>query len=151
MRSAVASVTGADMPDRRGITVSGENRVAWMAPDELMLMVPHGGVEAALAALHEALAGEHHLAVNVSDARAVFRIEGAGVREVVAKLCPVDMAPGAFEPGTIRRTRMAQVPAALWMTDPRTVRIVCFRSVAAYVFDLLKGAASPGSEVGYPV
>jgi sarcosine oxidase subunit gamma len=58
------------------------------------------------------------------------------------------MAPGAFEPGMIRRTRMAQIAAAFWMVDAETIRVVCFRSVAEYAFNLLKDAAEPGGETG---
>jgi sarcosine oxidase subunit gamma len=69
-------------------------------------------------------------------------------REALAKLCPVDMTPGAFEPGMFRRTRMAQIPAAIWMPDADTVHIVCFRSVAEYTFNLLRDAVAEGGEVG---
>jgi sarcosine oxidase subunit gamma len=48
-----------------------------------------------------------------------------------------------------RRSRLAQVPAAFWMPDAETFQIVCFRSVARYMFDLLSIAAQPGSEVGH--
>jgi sarcosine oxidase subunit gamma len=66
----------------------------------------------------------------------------------MAKLCPVDLAPGSFGPGQIRRTRLAQVPAALWMDSDDSFRIVCFRSVAQYVFDVLRTAANSQSAVG---
>jgi sarcosine oxidase subunit gamma len=90
----------------------------------------------------------HALAVNVSDARAMFRVSGgAAAREVLAKLCPVDMSPGVFKSGMFRRTRMAQVATAFWMDDNEDIYIICFRSVAQYVFDLLKTAAQPGSKV----
>jgi sarcosine oxidase subunit gamma len=59
------------------------------------------------------------------------------------------MAPGRFEPGELRRTRMAQVPAAVWMADAQTIRVICFRSVAGYVSGLLEDAAAPGGAVGY--
>ena len=52
-------------------------------------------------------------------------------------------------PGMFRRTRMAQVPAAFWMVDDQTFQIVSFRSVADYVFSLLKVAAQPGSGVNF--
>jgi len=148
VKKAVRAATGCAVPDRRGIVHAKGGSAAWMSPDELLLMVGYSGVADALAAIEKALGGAHFLAVDVSDARAVFEIEGAGVREVIAKLCPVDMTPGAFEPGEIRRTRMAQVPAAFWMVDGATIRIVCFRSVAGYVFGLLEDAAAPGGEVG---
>ncbi|MEQ8294354.1 MAG: sarcosine oxidase subunit gamma family protein [Roseovarius sp.] len=146
---AVKDATGAAMPGQREITASGDSGAAWMSPDELLVMVPYASATDALSKIDTALKGEHYLAVNVSDARAMFEISGAGVREVIAKLCPVDMSLGAFEPGAIRRTRMAQVAAAVWMTDAGTIRIVCFRSVAEYVYGLLCDAAEPGGEVGY--
>ena len=148
MKKAVKDACGVDLPGQREIAVAGDKGAAWMSPDELLLMVPYEGVADALAAVEAALSGEHFLAVNVSDARAVFQLKGAAAREIIAKLCPVDMAPGAFEPGMIRRTRMAQIAAAFWMVDAETIRVVCFRSVAEYAFNLLKDAAAPGGETG---
>ena len=149
VKQAVTAATGAAMPGLREITLSDRRAAAWMSPDELLLMVAYPEVADTIAGIETALAGAHFLAVDVSDARAMFEITGRGVREVIAKLCPVDMAPAAFRPGDFRRTRMAQAPAALWMTDAETVRIICFRSVAGYVFDLLSDAAAPGGEVGF--
>ena len=142
-------VVGVEVPSVGHANVKGEKGLAWMSPDELLVMVPYGEASATVIALEQALKGQHFLAVNVSDARAVYEVSGAAVREVIAKLCPVDMAPEAVGPGRFRRTRMAQVAAAFWMLDDETVRIICFRSVADYVFGLLKDAAEPGSEVGF--
>ena len=145
--SGVKTVLGVAVPEQRGISFSGDTGLAWMSPDELLVLVPYGKAEETVVALGQKLKSQHHLAVNVSDARAMFALSGDRVREVMAKLAPVDMAAGAFEPGKIRRTRMAQVPAAFWMHDERTVKIICFRSVAQYMFDLLQDAAEPGGEV----
>jgi len=149
LEKAVSQVTGCDVPGQRGVNLAGKGAVAWMSPDELLLMVGHDDVADAIGRIETAMEGAHMLATDVSDARAVFEIRGPGVREVIAKLAPVDMAPSAFGPGQVRRTRMAQVAAAFWMVDDETVRIVCFRSVAAYVFGLLEDAAAPGGEVGF--
>lgn len=148
MRAALHKATGLDMPGQRGIALNGERGLAWMSPDEALLMLPYAEAPATVAQLEKALAGEFALAVDVSDARAVFRIRGAGAREVLAKLCPVDLAPEAFGPGEIRRTRAAQVAAAIWISGDEEFSLVCFRSVAAYVWSLLTTAARPGSEVG---
>lgn len=145
---AVKAVTGQDVPDVRRVAVDGDSGACWMSPDELLLLVPYAKVEAKLADLNEALKGEHALAVNVSDARAVFRVSDGPAREVMAKLAPVDLSPGVFEPGEIRRTRLAQVAGAFWMEEDGAFRVICFRSVADYVFKLLSVAAQPGSEVG---
>ncbi len=147
--AAVHSATGCAMPGVREVASTGAARALWMAPDELLLILARDNVAEALTTLGEALSGTHTLITDVSDMRAVFRIEsGVAARETVAKLCPVDLAPGAFEPGEIRRTRLAQIPAAFWMED-NGFTFVCFRSVAQYAFDALSGAAAADARVNY--
>lgn len=148
VKSAVKSVKGLSVPKTNQIALGEDASVAWMSPDELLLLVEYAKVDEALVTLQNALAKEHALVVNVSDARAMFSVSGANAREVMAKLAPLDMSAEAFVPGTFRRTRLAQVPAAIWMADDDTFEIICFRSVAQYVFDLLCVAAQDGSEVG---
>ncbi|WP_371036314.1 MULTISPECIES: sarcosine oxidase subunit gamma [unclassified Rhodosalinus] len=143
---ALLDALGAEMPDRRGIAEGRDGAVlAWMSPDEAMVLCSFDGARQLAAGLDEALSDQHVLVADVSDARAVIELEGGAVREVIAKLAPVDM--DAFAPGEIRRTRLAQVPAAFWMPEEGRLRLVCFRSVARYVFDLLATAARPGREV----
>lgn len=149
VKSAATGATGAKMPGPNRIALSDTGGIAWMSPDELLLLCPYDGVTAALDKATATLGKAHALAVNVSDARALLQVSGPAAREVLAKLCPVDLSPGAFQPGMFRRTRMAQVPAALWMPDAHSFHVVCFRSVADYAFNLLKVAAQPGSAVGY--
>jgi len=149
VKSAAAKASGVKMPGQNTASISGTTGLCWMSPDELLILCPYGEVTTRLTTLTDKLGSTHALAVNVSDARAVFRVHGPGAREVMAKLAPVDLSPSAFQPGMFRRTRLAQTPAAFWMDDDQTFRIICFRSVAAYVFGLLKTAAIPGSGVGY--
>ena len=141
---AVKAVVGTKLPAQRRIEVNGDRACGWMSPDEYLLILPYAEVRDALASLAKALAGEHHLAVDVSDARAVFRVEGDKADQVLAKLSPVDFA--TLEPGELRRTRTAQVAAAMWSQDGGFT-VVCFRSVAGYVMGLLTHSAQPGSEL----
>lgn len=145
---AVKSATGCALPKPRGIVAQGGRRLAWMSPDELLLICDHAEAPGLAAGLAEALKGQHALAVDVSDARAVFRLEGALCREVIAKLSPANLAPAAFGPGEMRRTRLAQVAGAFHMPDAESFEIVVFRSVARYAWDLIANAARPGGEVG---
>jgi len=135
---AIKAVTGTKLPAQRRIEVNGDRACGWMSPDEYLLILPYADVSAALASLAKSLAGEHYLAVDVSDARAVFRVEGERAAEVLAKLVPVDF--DRLEPGELRRSRTAQVAAAMWKQD-QGFTLVCFRSVARYVFDLLANAS----------
>lgn len=150
---ALDKAMGLALPQQRRITANadGTRAVAWMSPDELLLILPYVQVQNALAAIEAALAGVHHLAEDVSDARALITVTGpdARVREVLAKLAPVDLHPDQFQPGDIRRTRLAQVAGAFWMAEAGQAHVICFRSVAQYVFDLLRSAADPAAAVEY--
>lgn len=145
--AAIKKVTGQDVPDARRIS-HGDMSVAWMSPDELLIVCDHDAADQVVADLSAALSGQHHLVVNVSDARAVFGITGERTREVIAKLAPVDLHGSAFGPGEIRRTRFSQVPAAFWLVSETEATVVCFRSVADYMFKVLSVNAVSGSEVG---
>jgi sarcosine oxidase subunit gamma len=146
--AAVKDVFGVTLPGTRETAFNGMTGALWMSPDEALLLCPYDEAQTKADALAAKLADSHALVVNVSDARAVFRLKGSMLREVIAKLAPVDMSPEAFKPGMVRRTRMAQVAAAFWMDDANTARVVCFRSVAGYVFGLLQSAADDNSSVG---
>ncbi len=143
LAGAIMAATGCAVPQLRGIETAGGNRCAWMSPDEYLLMTAHSDVPAALDAIAKALSGQHHLALDVSDARAIFTIEGMA-QSVLAKLSPTDFA--ALGPKELRRTRLAQVPAAFWV-EGANATVICFRSVAQYVFDLLSHAAKAGTEI----
>ena len=149
MRKAATKAADAPFPEMRGITGDGLRGLAWMSPDELLVLCAHSDVPDTMAKLQKGLKGRHALAVNVSDARAVFELKGPNARDVLAKLAPVDLSSDAFTLGMFRRSRLAQVPAAFWMPEESCFHIVCFRSVAQYVFDVLTVAAQPGSSVGY--
>jgi sarcosine oxidase, subunit gamma len=144
LEAAIRAATGCGLPSVRRITHAGDRSAAWMSPDEYLLVVPYATVAAALAALTQGLQGQHFLAVDVSDARAVFRIEGAKADQVLRKLSPVDF--DTLEPDEIRRSRAAQVAAAFWR-DETGFTLVCFRSVAGYVMGLLGTSARPGAEL----
>lgn len=149
VKAAIKDVTGLDVPGLREVSVDGDTCVIWMSPDELLLICGYAEAGGLVDALSEKLAGEHVLAVNVSDARAAFRLKGKHVREVLGKLAPVDLDPAVFTPGMVRRTRLAQVAAGFWLLDQETAQVFCFRSVSEYMFNLLKTVSDPQSAVGY--
>jgi sarcosine oxidase, subunit gamma len=142
---AIKTAVGVAMPGVRRIVQDGAFAAAWMAPDEVLLILPYAQVQNTLTNVAKALKSEHHLAVDVSDARAVFRIEGPDAGDVLMKLTPADVA--RLAPGEVRRSRVAQVAAAFWMQGDGYT-LVCFRSVAGYVMGLLEHSAHPASALG---
>ena len=144
--AAVRAAVGLEVPGQRQILSGGDGAVAWMSPDELLVMVPHAQAPDTAVVLRGALDGAFATVADVSDARAVFTVQGALVDEALMKLCPVDFA--GLDAGELRRTRAAQIAAALWRSGEDEVTLVCFRSVAEYAFALLCNAAAPGGEIG---
>lgn len=150
--SAALAAAGLAVPERRRLAPAGERAAAWFAPDEVLVMLPEAAVAETMVAMRAAVAGRdegaHVTLADVSDARAVFDLSGDAVREVLAKLSPADVHPGALPPGEVRRTRAGQVPVAFWLSDEGRARLLCFRSVSAYIFDILSLSAAPGGEAG---
>lgn len=141
---AVQAAVGLELPAQRRITLLDGRGVAWMASDEVLLILPPDGVSRALSAIAEATAEGFASAADMSSARAGFRIIGPRAEEVLMKLCPVDVARMA--PGEIRRSRTAQVAVAFWR-DGDGFTLICFRSVADYVAEALATAARPEGAV----
>lgn len=141
---AVAGIEG--LPPRRMETGSAAH-VLWMSPDEVLLICPRETTAAVTDALADALSGIHHLIADVSDARAIFRLEGHAAREVLAKGAPVDLSRAAFGVGDLRRTRIGQVAAAFYQIGdgPDAFEIICFRSYARYLWDWLVASSREGS------
>ncbi len=146
LAEALLAQTGCAVPDRRRVTTGVRGKLVWMSPDELLVLVDYTRADAVAAALNTALAGGFFTAANVSDARAMLTLTGPQARDMLAKLCPVDFAD--FAVGQVRRTRLAQVAAALWREDQDRWTLVCFRSVAGYVWGVLDTVSRPGGEVG---
>lgn len=138
LAKAVKLATGCALPAQRAILERDGRAAAWMSPDEYLLILPRAEVPKALADLARALKDRHHLAADVSDARAVFSVTGPKADEVIARLAPVDFA--VLPEGEMRRTRLAQVACALWRQGGG-LTVVTFRSVARYAFDVLVNAS----------
>ena len=145
--TALKKSVSTDLPSACQITHDEKMSVAWMSPDELLILTPYDQVAGLQAKLQKALGKKHFLLADVSDARVSFTLSGDKVREVIAKLAPVDLAPDHFAPGMFRRTRFGQISAAFWLLSETEVRVICFRSVAEFMFNQLSAAARPGSEV----
>ena len=141
---AIKAAVGVELPTSGQILTQASKAAAWMSPDEYLLIMPYAEVTGCLAQLRANLAGQHSLAVDVSDARAVFDVTGPKADQALSKLCPVDFA--ALGPNQLRRTRTGQVAAAIWR-EGTGLRLVCFRSVAGYVMGLLTHSAESGAEI----
>ncbi len=146
--AAAKSALGVDLPKQPRTTASwGDIRVFWLSPDQWLITCPRAKAQELAEQLSKDMAGIHSLAVNVSDMRAIIRLEGEGVREVVMKGSAIDLTHGDYPPGTVRRMRFAEVAALLHIAEDNVIDIYVFRSFAQYTWDFLRKAARKGSEV----
>lgn len=141
-RKAVAKVTSTAFPEPLRMTFHKGGSVAWMAPDELLVLLPAEEAPEVEAGLSKALARQNAMVLNVADARVIYRLEGPGGRAALARLTPADVSERAFGPGSFRRTRLGQVAAGIWMREDGAIGVMCFRSVAPYVTSLLETAVA---------
>jgi sarcosine oxidase subunit gamma len=147
---AVRAVLGLDLPlvPRSSVT-SGATTVLWLSTDQWLIVLPYAGSEQMTERLHAALAPFHALAVDLSDARSIFRIAGLGAREVVMKGASVDLTHTDCVVGTVRRFNFADLAAMVHvMSDrPETLDLYVFRSVGSYVRRFLDTAARPDARL----
>ena len=149
LAAAVREIAGVDMPGTWRAAFSGDRGAVWMAPDELLLLLPYAQAPEAVVRLEEMLSGQHHLALDVSDMRVILRLSGRLVAEVLAKGVPCDLSERVFPPGTARRTTTAGIAVGLWRVDAENWEIVAFRSHAHHLMAFLADGAQPGAEVGF--
>ena len=147
VRGAVQAGVGVEVPAPLTARFEGEKGAVWMSPDELLLFTAYDQAEDLVEGLEAALSGAHHMAIDVSDARTVLRLEGAKVAEVLAKGAPVDLSPGAFPVGMARRSHIGGIAVAFWRRTEEEWEIVCLRSFARHLFDWLAQTSREGSEV----
>ena len=140
-KTAVARALGVAVPKAGSRNEGGETSLGWMAPDELLAMVPPDQVSKSIADLERNLAEQHCLVRDVSDMRRLFRIAGRGARGVLAKGVPADTSPDRLSPGRLLRTRLGQVPVLIWQAGPNCFSLLCRLSEGEYVEEWLLAAA----------
>ena len=145
---AAKAVLGIDLPKApRESTTFGDVKALWLSPDQWLILCARDKAPALTAKLTEALAGIHSLAVDVSDMRAIIRVEGEGAREVMMKGSSLDFTDADFTPGYTRRLRFAEIAALFNIVEENMIDLYVFRSYAHYAMDFLTKAARKGSEV----
>ncbi|MBL8909026.1 MAG: hypothetical protein JNM20_20310 [Rhizobiales bacterium] len=147
-RAGVKQVTGVDLPiTPRTSAAWGEIKILWLSVDQWLIICPRGRLDETIGGLESALKGQHIAVTDVSDMRAVIRLEGEGVREVLLKGCSLDLLGDGYEPGTVRRVRFAEIAALIQVIDAQTIELYVFRSYAHYAWDFLTATARVGAQV----
>jgi sarcosine oxidase, subunit gamma len=145
---AAKDVLGLDLPKTpRTTNTWGDMKALNLAPDQWLILCPGDKAQKILAELNAALKSIHSLAVDVSDMRAIIRLEGEHARTTVMKGTSIDLTHGEYPPGTIRRMKFAEVGALLHIIEDDVIEIYVFRSYADYAWEFLLKAGRKGAEV----
>lgn len=150
-KQAAKSVLGFELPTKpRTSAVKGAVTVFWLSIDQWLITCPRGEQGKLLADLNKALQGIHSLAVDVSDMRAIIRLEGEHVREVLMKGSSIDFTLPEYKAGMVRRLVFAEIAALAHIVSegPDTVDLYVFRSYADYTWKWLKATSGPGAVIG---
>lgn len=127
---ALKSAHGMAFPAPNRATGKAGARAVWFGRDMALLIGP--APEASLA--------EHAALTDQSDAWVVVRLEGAGARDVLARLTPVDLRDSAFKRGHTVRTELAHMMASLTRVGPQAYQVLVFRGFAQTLAHDLRSA-----------
>ena len=146
--SAVKDVLGVGLPTAPRSSASwGDVKVLWLSIDQWLILSTRNKVHEILAKLRAALAGIHSLAVDVSDMRAVIRLEGEGCREILMKGTSLDLLDPEYKPGCCRRMRFAEIAALLNVVEDNVFDVYVFRSYAQYTWEFLCATAREEAKI----
>jgi sarcosine oxidase subunit gamma len=136
--AAAKDVLGFDLPIApRTSAAWGDIQALWLAPDQWLILCLGTRKAELLSKLRNALDGIHSFAVDVSDMRAILRIEGDGARGVLLKGCSLDLLGPDYGAGKVRRVLFAGIAALLHVVSekPDVIDLYVFRSYADYAWD----------------
>jgi sarcosine oxidase subunit gamma len=149
-RAAIKKVIGCDIPTRpRTSTAAGDNGVLWLSTDQWLVLAPRRSIKDVVSALRSALRDMHCLAIDLSDARTIIRLEGEGVREILMKGAPVDLMDASYATGSVRRLRLGEVAALVHVRalGPDIIDLFVFRSYGRFAWDWIEATAGEAARI----
>lgn len=117
---ALKALIGAKMPAPNRSTGREGARVVWTGAGQAMVV--GAPVDPSLA--------QHAALTDQSDAWVIFRLQGQGVGDVLARLTPLDLNPGLFKKGHAARSLLGHMNAVFLKGAEDTFEIMVFRSMA---------------------
>lgn len=140
LAAALKAAHGLDLPAPNRVTGDDTARAIWFGHAHVLLMGPAPAPD---------LAAQASL-TDVSDGWAVLRLQGAGAADVLARLAPIDLRVGVFQPGHTARTEIMHMQASITRLSADAFLIMGFRSMAAtLVHDLttaMEGVEARGAD-----
>ena len=117
---AVKAAHGMSWPEVGQSHAKGGARLLWFGHAHALLM----------GAMPKAGLAEHAALTDQTDAWAVVNLDGAGARDVLARLTPLDLRPGHFVQNQTARSQLGHMPASVTRVAADGYQIMVFRSMA---------------------
>ncbi len=128
---------GFDLPlAANHVREGGDVTAHWLGPNEWLLLG-----QVASGSLSQALAGTLHAIVEHGEGRQIIALSGRRSRDVLAKLCPLDLAAPELAPGRCARSILAGCDMLLVPQGEDAYHIHVARSFADYAWRSLADAA----------
>jgi sarcosine oxidase subunit gamma len=146
--TSIRGAFGLQLPKPGIASSAGEQTALWMQPDSWLLMAP-AGPEGQLARAVQRVAGTFGSVVDQTHGRVVLSLAGDRAREVLARLCRIDLHPRVFGPGRVAATSVAELSCLVFQRDARpSFDVIVSASYAGWFLDAVTHAAA---SVGYEV
>ena len=150
-RQAARAALGVELPLKpRSSAAKGDVTVLWLSVDQWLICCARDKTGELVDTLRKKLGAVHSLAVDVSDARAIIRLQGDTAREVMMKGSSIDFTLPDYTAGLVRRLIFAEIAALAHIVSdtPCTIDIYVFRSYADYTWKWIEATAKPASIIG---
>lgn len=120
--AAVSAVLGVELPRTpctftQGDGPHGPVEVAWLGPDEYLVLAQPGLQRTLESALRQAIGDASGVVVDVSAQRTTLTLSGPHARDLLAHGCAIDLHPSVSPTGTCVQTLLAQSGIILLVRD----------------------------------
>ena len=141
--SAVEAATGVMLPrSANTVATGGTRQILWLGPNEWWVTGPDGEAEFLVESLREKFVGQHAIACDVSESRAVLSLKGPRAREVLMRGVSIDLHPREFHVGQCAQTGVSRANALLHLVnDAPTFDIYVLKSFSDYLWRWLETVA----------
>ena len=151
--AAAQRVLGIALPGEARTSTAGDGFTClWFSVDQWLVTCDRTRTQEFTKSLSKALEGHFASVTDVSDMRAVIRLTGDAVRQVLMKCMSIDILSKEIRPGYVRRVNFGEIAGALRMVsnEPDCFELYVFRSYASYALDWLEEAARESAAIGKP-
>ncbi|GAB3693476.1 sarcosine oxidase subunit gamma [Saccharopolyspora tripterygii] len=141
----IGTALGTMLPNQPGQVARTERLlVAWLGPDEWLLVGPEGEAGTIRTTVTEALGDEHGAVVDVSAHRTIIEVSGPKAPELLAKGCALDLHRRSFGADRCAQTLLARAGVLLVCreVEPPAYWVLVRASFARYLADWLSDAAA---------